>query len=322
MRPGLLQTIAHADPRVRVLNMREAASAERERTPPFRFPAEFEKFLPETDVIFTSRLPTELETKAPRLRWAQLLSAGVDVVLRGGYNESPIIFTTASGVHPIPIAEWVIAAMLSMVKRFPEALQAQRERRYWYYEPGELAGGTVGVIGMGKIGQRIGRLCHAMDMRVIGIRRTVSGPVENVDGADLILPPDSLPRLLSESDFVVSVLPGTAATVKMLSWEQFRRMKRGAYFINVGRGSTVDEDALLDALRSGHLAGAALDVFETEPLPHESLLWEAPNVILTAHVSGATPKYNDRATDIFVENLWRYLHGEQLLNVYDKERGY
>ncbi len=322
MRPELLRRIAEADSRVHVLNVREAASAERERVPPFRFPEEFERFLPDTDVIFTSRLPAELDKKAPRLRWAQLLSAGVDVVFRGGYQDSRIIFTTASGVHPIPIAEWVVGAMLAMAKRFPEAIQAQKERRYWFYGPRELAGSTVGIIGMGRIGQRIGRLAHALDMRVIGVRRTVTSPTESADGADLVLPPEGLHRLLAESDYVVSALPGTPATERMLGREQFALMKAGSYFINVGRGSTVDEEALLGALQSGRLAGAALDVFATEPLPEDSPLWDAPNLFLTAHVSGATDMYNVRAVDLFVENLRRYVRGEPLMNVYDKERGY
>lgn len=244
------------------------------------------------------------------------------MAIREGLSQSPILFTTASGVHPIPISEWVIGAMIALVKRFPQAVHAQRKREYWKFIGEELAGRTAGILGLGNIGLRVARLCQALEMRVLGIRRSVAESLEGQGPTDLLLPPRDLPLMLQQSDFLIICLPGTRETLGLLGNRELQQMKQGSYLINVGRGGIVDEEALVQALRAGHLAGAALDVFAQEPLPPESPLWDEPGVLLTAHIAGNSPRYEERATELFLENLRRYLEGLDLLNVYDPERGY
>ncbi len=318
----LMERIRSADPRVHLLNDPAAELPRPAFGPPFPFLEDLLPLLREAEVLFTSRLPSGFQGRAPHIRWVQLLSAGADVALTDGLKPAHISFTTAVGVHPVQVSEWVIGAMLSLVKGFPQALRAQARREYWQYVPGELAGRTVGILGLGTIGRRIGYLCKALDMRVLGMRRSVTTALEGQDETDLMLPPQDLPRILRESDFLVVCLPRTQETTGLLGAKEIQGMKRGAYLVNIGRGGIVDEQALVQALRAGHLAGAALDVFAHEPLPQESPLWNEPKVLLTAHVAGSSPRYEERATELFLDNLSRYLGGRELRNVYDPDRGY
>ena len=212
--------------------------------------------------------------------------------------------------------------MISLLKRFPRALQAQRNGEYWKFIGGEMAGSTVGILGLGNIGLRVARICQALDMRVLGIRRSVTEPLEGQSHTDLLLPPRDLPLMLRQSDFLIICLPGTQETLGLLGEMELQQMKQGSYLINVGRGGIVDEEALVGALRAGHLAGAALDVFAQEPLSPESPLWDEPGLLLTAHIAGNSPHYEERAMGLFLENLRRYLNGQDLLNLYDSEKGY
>jgi phosphoglycerate dehydrogenase-like enzyme len=244
------------------------------------------------------------------------------VAIGEGLARGTILFTTARGVQTIPISEWVIGAMTALVKRFPKAIHAQGQREYWKFIGEELAGRTAGILGLGNIGQRVARICQSLDMRVIGIRRSVSEPLEGQGPADLLLPPRDLPLMLKQSDFLIICLPGTRETLGLLGAVELQQLKQGSYLINVGRGGIVDEEALVHAVRTGHLAGAALDVFAQEPLPPDSPLWDEPNILLTAHVAANSHLYEERATQLFLENLRRYLGAQDLLNVYDPERGY
>ena len=178
------------------------------------------------------------------------------------------------------------------------------------------------VLGLGNIGLRVARICQALEMRVLGMRRSVTEPLEGQSPTDLLLPPRDLPLILQQSDFLIICLPGTHETLGLLGERELQQMKQGSYLINVGRGGIVDEEALVRLLRTGHLAGAALDVFAQEPLPTESPLWDEPGLLLTAHIAGNSLRYEERATDLFLENLGRYLEGQDLLNVYDPDRGY
>ena len=320
--PPLMERITALDRRVHLLNDPYQELPRPLVWPPFPFPEQLLPLLPQAQVLFTSRLPSGVQSLAPRLRWVQLFSAGADVAVNEGLARSPILFTTASGVHPIPISEWVIGAMIALLKRFPQAIQAQRQREYWKYIGEEMAGRTAGILGLGNIGLRVARICHALDMRVLGMRRSVVEPLEDQGPTDLLLPPRDLPLMLQESDFLIICLPGTRETLGLLGEREFQQMKQGSYLINVGRGGIVDEEALVRAIRSGHLAGAALDVFAQEPLPPDSPLWDEPRILLTAHIASTSPRYEERATELFLENLRRYLEGLELLNIYDPERGY
>ncbi len=317
-----MERIRALDSRVRLLNDPNQDLPRPDVWPPFPFPNELLPLLPEAQALLTSRLPASLREAAPHLRWVQLISAGADVAVRDGLERGPLVFTTASGIHAVPISEWALGSMLALAKELPAAVRAQDSVDYWKFIGGELVGRTAGVLGLGRIGSRVAKLCRAMDMRVLAMRRSVTEPDAGQGDVDLLLPPGDLSRILQESDFLIICLPGTQETFGLVGEAEIRQMKRGSYVLNVGRGGIVDEDALVRALRDGHLAGAALDVFAREPLPPDSPLWREPRLLMTAHVAGNSLLYEERAVDLFLDNLRRYLDGQPLLNVYDPDRGY
>jgi phosphoglycerate dehydrogenase-like enzyme len=283
---------------------------------------------PDCDVVCSFFAPTDLLTLAPRLRWLALPSAGADRVIRDGLvrPDGPIV-TTSSGIHAVPIGEFAISLMLMWTRRWPEMVMLQRVGA-WPDRAGrealegrELSGATLGVIGLGAIGRHIARLGRAFGMRIMATRR--SATLEQRDpNADTLVPPDRLGDLLATSDYVVVSVPATAETHHIIGEEELRQMRPNAFLINISRGSTVDEAALIAALSDGTIAGAGLDVFETEPLPADSPLWRMPNVIISPHVAGDTDQYSRRFTDLFLDNLARFRAGEPLRNVVDVARGY
>ncbi len=258
---------------------------------------------------------------APNLKWIQLTSAGADRLLGSGIIESGIIVTTVSGLHATPIGEFIITSMLMFAKGAPQTMRAQLKHEWTRFAPRELRGATLGIIGMGHIGEGAARLAKAFGCRVIGTKRSATN-VESTDYADAIHPAADLEVVLAESDYVVLSMPLTAETRGMIAEPQLRAMKLTAVLINIARGGVCVEADLIRALREGWIAGAALDVFAQEPLPAESPLWDLENVILTPHISGGTPIYNERAVAIFADNLRRYLAGAPLENVVDPARGY
>jgi phosphoglycerate dehydrogenase-like enzyme len=279
--------------------------------------------LTEAEVLFSlSLMPADLPSLAPHLRWIQLTTAGADRLLNSEVLKSGIAITTASGIHAAPVGEYVLGMMVMLAKGWPALFRAQGRREWARITPQELEGKTVAIVGMGNVGQEVARLAKALNMRVLGVRRS-GAPVESGDDvADEIVGPLELLSVLSGSDFVVICLPLTEETHHLVGELALRAMKPTAYLINVSRGAVVDEAALLRALTEGWIAGAGLDVFETEPLPEKSWLWQLNNVIITPHLAGETPIYNERAVDLFCENLRRYLAGEPLHNVVDPSRGY
>ncbi|HXF52098.1 MAG TPA: D-2-hydroxyacid dehydrogenase [Dehalococcoidia bacterium] len=263
----------------------------------------------------------EIRDVAPNLKWIQLTSAGADRLLQSGFVGRGVIVTTASGLHATPIGEYVLAVMLMFAKGAPRFFRAQLRREWARFLPSELHGKTVGIVGMGNIGREVARLSKAFGCRVLGIRRSVSARTSD-EHADEVLPPSELASLLRESDYVVLATPLTPETRAMIAEPQLRAMKPTAVLVNIARGPIVVEGDLVRALREGWIAGAALDVFEREPLPADSPLWDLENVILTPHISGGTEIYNRRAVGIFTDNIRRFLAGEPLRNVVDPERGY
>lgn len=283
-----------------------------------------DRALEETEVILTNPvIPSDIASRAPKLRWLQLTSAGVDRLLGAPVMRSGLKITTASGIHAVPISEYVIGAMIAFAKGFPRSIRAQEERAWRPFLPEELEGKTAGIIGVGAIGGRVAALCKALGMRVLAVRRSAGhGQIAGGESIDEVLPPRDLPYLLREADYLVVSVPLTLETRHMIAEPQLRAMKPSAVLINIARGAIVDTEALARALSEGWIAGAALDVFEEEPLPPENPLWEMENVLLTPHISGGTPRYMERAVDLFCDNLRRYLAGEPLLNVVDPARGY
>lgn len=291
----------------------------------------------EVEILYTFRVPPNL-SRTPNLRWVQLHSAGVNHLLDHPLMKSDILITTASGIHATPIAEYVFASMLAFSLRLPKMLHYQRRHEWpkgrWDIFAGqELWGKTIGIVGYGSIGREVGRIACCFGMRVLATKRRadrwrdrgyrVQG-TGDLEGAvpDRIYPPKELRRMLAQCDFVVISVPLTPETERMIGQEELRAMKPSAYLVNISRGGIVDETALIRALREGWIAGAGLDVFETEPLAEDSPLWDFDNVILSPHVAGFTPHYDQRAADLFAENLRRYLTGEELLNLVDKGKGY
>jgi D-2-hydroxyacid dehydrogenase (NADP+) len=273
--------------------------------------------------IAVGHFPHNLIREASRLRWFQQWSAGADWLLeQPEVQEMDFILTNASGVHAIPISEHIFAFLLAFARDLRHSWQAQREHQW---EPlssrdtFEVAGKTLLLIGVGEIGERAAHIASALGMHVIGVRHN---PSKAEAGIDEMRGQDELLEVLPRADVVVSAVPLTEETRDMLGAAEFAAMKKGAYLINIGRGGTIDQEALVEALRSKQIAGAGMDVFEEEPLDKTSPIWEMENVLITPHSSGVTPQYNERAFAIFVDNLERYMKGQELQNVVDKKSGY
>ncbi len=272
----------------------------------------------------------------PHLRWVQQWGAGADWLLRyPELSKADFVLTNAVGVHAVQISEHVFAFLLALGRKLPNAIAAQNERVWaavkhpsealdtpFAFSSGslfELAGQTLLILGVGAIGERIARLAQTFEMSTIGMR---SNPEKISPFVDKMVGSDRLHEVLAEADFVVNTLPHTGATSHFLGAKELAAMKSSAFLVNIGRGSTIDEIALIYALDNEMIAGAALDVVEQEPLPEDSPLWTMPNVLITSHYAGATPRYHERALEIFLDNLQRFQSERPLRNVVDKQRGY
>ena len=273
-----------------------------------RTPAETREGYERATIALTQRLDESSLERAERLEWAQAFTAGYDHYDLEALEAAGIVLTNATGIHGQPMAEWALGAMLG----FERGLFTYRDRQHdgvWLREHGgELANKTVGIVGIGAIGGRIAELAAAVGCPVIGTKRD---PSTAPDVVDEVYPADELDEVLTRAEYLVIACPLTEQTRGMIDEEAFRTMPSEAVLVNVARGSIVDEDALVETLQQGRLAGAALDVFETEPLPADSPLWSLPNVVITPHISGSTPDYYDRLADIFEENYRHFVAGER-----------
>lgn len=284
---------------------------------------------PEADVICTFDPPENLLDVAPGLRWLALSSAGADHILRTEWIRSPELplITTANGVHAIPISEHVFSAILLWARHWPAMLAAQAERRWpsgsatHAFAGRELADTSLLVVGLGAIGRRVAQLGRAFGMRTLATRRSVAAGASDPD-VDVIAPHDQLDELLPQADYVVLCIPSTPENFHLINADRLHRMKASALLVNIARGSLIDEPALIAALQAGALGGAALDVAEQEPLPPEHPLWTAPNIIISPHLSGRSPRYGERLADLLLDNIARYREGRPLRNQVDVARGY
>ncbi|MGI8420699.1 MAG: D-2-hydroxyacid dehydrogenase [Gaiellaceae bacterium] len=254
----------------------------------------------------------------PRLRWVQGTAAGTGEQLKAaGLTEEEldrVTVTRASGVHVWPLAEFCLLGLLAFTKGLPR-LQADQRAHHWdHYPVAELNGGTLLVLGLGSIGSEVARLAKALGMRTLAINR---GGASDSPHVDETYPPQSLHDLLPRADALVVTLPLTDETAGMLDAQAFSLMKPDAILVNIGRGGVIDEQALVRALREQRLAGAALDVFATEPLPADSPLWELPNVLISPHTAALSMRENERIVELFAENLDRYLAGDELVGRVD-----
>ena len=257
----------------------------------------------------------------PKLRWVHTFSAGVDrhVPVMATYER--IVLTNNSGAYDVPIAEHVIAMIFAAAKRVPEHLAAQGRHEWQRETPhAEVRGSTLVILGMGSIGSELARLASGVGMRVVGVRRDAGRP--GGPGVERIVPPDRFIEVVREADYLAVTAALTPQTRGMVSADVLRAMKPTAWVVNIARGPIVDEAALAAALKEKRIGGAALDVFETEPLPPTSPLWDAPNAILTPHVSNSSPRVRERSLALVAENVRRFKAGEPLLNVVDRSIGY
>ncbi|AGK98885.1 D-2-hydroxyacid dehydrogenase [Clostridium pasteurianum] len=254
------------------------------------------------------------------LNWIHSWGAGVNNIPLEKLKQQNIILTNSSGVHAFPISETVFSMILMFTRRIHLYLRNQLKEE-WKHENNlpEVHGKTIGIIGVGAIGEENAKLGKAFGMKVLGLRR--SG--KSLLNVDKMFDMKGLNELISESDYIVNTLPLTKETYKLIGLEQFRKMKRNSFYVNIGRGETTDSEALIKALEENLIAGAGLDVFDQEPLPKESPLWKFENVIITPHNSGATYNYEERTMDIFIKNFKSYLNGEKLrINVVDLDKQY
>ena len=291
---------------------------------------------PGVEVLYTTMLMPSPE-QAPDVRWVQGHFAGVEQFL-----DHPLFrraaLTTTSGIHAPAMAEYVLMMLLAFAHHLPRMIHYQQrsewpKRRWDLFTPRELGGSTAGIVGYGSIGGEVARLARAFRMRVLATKRDVARAGDTgwrlpgigdaaAKHVDRLYPADALHDMLSECDYIVLTVPLTPETHHLIGEAELERMRPDAVLINVSRGGVIDEAALIEALRAGTIRGAALDVFEQEPLPASSPLWSLPNVILSPHVSGFTFAYDERAMALFAENLRRYVNGEELLNRVDLRRGY
>lgn len=270
----------------------------------------------DVDIVIAGGPVDALLDRFPSVRWVAFWNAGIDHVLTPRLEQRAregLLVTNTSGMHGAQMAEHALAMILAFTRGLPQFAELQRTAT-WRREPSvggiveELAGQTLGIVGMGHIGHALADRAHAFELRVLGVR--------SADG------PARLDTVLAQSDHVVLLVPLTEATRHLIDARRLALMKPTARLYNLARGPVVDEAALIAALRAGTLAGAGLDVFEHEPLPSDSALWALPNVILTPHAGGATPRYFHRAAQMFVANLARFERGEALQQRHDPRRGY
>jgi phosphoglycerate dehydrogenase-like enzyme len=292
------------------------------------------------EVMYTFGADLPTPEQAPHLQWVQLYSAGANQVMPSRlYQETSVRFTTASGVHAVTIGEYVLMVMLAWFHQLPLLLSWQQQglwprgvQRSSLFKPQEIRGKTIGIIGYGSIGREVARLAKASGMRVLAVQRGsnhrdsgfvfpgVGDPAGTLPDHYYTL--DQLQEMVKMCDVVLASLPLTSETHHVFNADIFKVMKPDAFFVNIARGDVVDEAALIRALEEKQIAGAALDVFHQEPLPADSPLWKLPNVILSPHITGLFSQYDEMVATIFEENFKRYLKGESLYNLVDKERGY
>lgn len=281
-----------------------------------------DKKITESDALISTDLSFLTAENSKNLKWVHITSAGTNK-LPEFLKKSKIKITNSSGVHPIPIAEHVFGLMIMLARQIHKAVKLQNTnkwfRSYEYFTPDELSGKSLLIVGMGRIGEKIAEIAKVFGMEVSGVVRDVSKKRKTQIALFEI---KDLAKAIKDADFVVNCLPGTEHTKGIFDKNMLAKFKPSAFFINIGRGTSVVESELIKVLEKNKIAGAGLDVFETEPLSADSKLWNLENVIITPHYSGWTPKYTQRVIEIFCTNLKAYLRGAKMPNLVDKELGY
>jgi phosphoglycerate dehydrogenase-like enzyme len=296
-----------------------------------------EDLLQDVEVLYTHHALPE-PASVPNLRWVQFHFAGVDAIVDHPLLHTDILVTTLSGASAPQLAEYALMGMLALGRRVPrmvadKAAKKWADDRFERFRPLELRGATVGIVGYGSVGREVARLCRAFGATVLATKRDLRSLGDqgyqlkelgdpNADLVVRLYPPQAVASMASLCDFLVIAAPLTPETRGMIDRQVFAALRPTAFLVDLSRGGLVDHAALVEALAEKRLAGAVLDVYPVEPLPQSSPLWEMPNVLLSPHIAGASGDYFERATELFAENLRRYLSDQPLLNLYDPQRGY
>jgi len=277
--------------------------------------------MPDTNILVTwgTYDTRPLYLQAPNLQWVHALSAGVEGLLFPEIRSSETLLTNSKGIHGIPVSEHVFAMILSFTRGLNVFLR-QQDRKTWARKTPteEVHEKTIAIVGLGSIGREIAKKAKGFGLNVVATKRAMTNEIF----VDKLYPADQLLEMLAIADFVVVALPLLDETKEIFQLEQFKAMKKSAYFFNIARGSLIKEADLITALSEGIIKGAGLDVFEEEPLPADSPLWEMPNVIITPHIAAFSPLYLDRAIKLFADNLTKFIQNRELLNMVDKTKGY
>jgi phosphoglycerate dehydrogenase-like enzyme len=284
-----------------------------------------DKQISEAEIVISWSLRPEQFKVAAKLRWIHSPAAAVHQLMFPELIKSDVILTNGREVHGATVAEHVIALIFALAKKLPLSMRCQVQHAWgqnqvWESQPLEIAGATLGLVGLGSIGREVAKRASALGMRVVAVRNRVEAA--KPDNVGQVYSLSEIESMLAQSDYVVLAAPLTSSTSGMINAARLASMKADSYLINVSRGQLVDESALAEALRSKQIAGAALDVFEKEPLPPESLLWSLENLLITPHTAGFTEKMWDKHYGFFTENLRRYLSHQPLIAMVDKSKGY
>lgn len=288
-------------------------------------PEAFVRSAPDASVILNwsgkGGLLRQVFSVCPNVRWVHSRAAGLDSLLFPELVESPVPLTNGSGVFSPPLGEFALGAILFFAKDFRRMIRSQEAGRWDQFDMPEISGQTVGIVGYGDIGRAVATRVRPLGMHVLAVKRHVQAP--NGDPlVDKIYPPDARREMIARSDYIVASAPLTPETRSMIGEPEFAAMKPDAVVINIGRGPVIDEAAMVRALSQGRIKGAALDVFDTEPLPPGHPLYQLPNVLLSPHCADHTPDWLERGMRFFLEQFERFRKGEPLLNVVDKKLGY
>lgn len=279
-----------------------------------------ESFYDEVEAIIPPfRYKAEDLQPMKNLKWVQSFSAGVNTHPLSYLKDNEILLTNTRGVHAPQMTDHIMGMILAFSRDFLPAIRHQKDRLWTYdFQLTELRGKELLIVGAGSIGQMLAKKAKAFEMRVVGLKRTP----EELRDFDVVLPLDDMLKAMETADYIVILAPLTKETRGMVGEDAFRRMKKNAVLINLGRGPLVEEEALLSALKEKRIRGAGLDVFHREPLPEESPLWDMENVLLTPHIGGFSDGANRRAVELMAENIKRFRRGEKLLNIVDLGLGY
>jgi phosphoglycerate dehydrogenase-like enzyme len=283
--------------------------------------AELMNELPDADVLFGLRFTQDMLDSAKQMKWVQSLSAGIDQMPLENMAKRGVLLTNGRGIHKIHMTEYAIASMIMMARNFHVMSKNQFKGSYdRNVSQGQIHGATVGIIGLGSIGTEIARISKLLGMKVLAIK---SSKADTPDFIDHAYPREDMVKVFEESDYVINLLPSTKGTIKLIDKKYFSAMKDTAVFINMGRGTTVNEEDMIKVLQSRSIKGVVTDVYNNEPLAEDSPLWKMDNIIMTPHICGENPNYMKMAYEIFKKNLRVFASGQgEMINKVDMNKGY